>query len=411
MGLRFVSHTRVGMQRAGLLIAACLAAEDRQPADADRVAARTASLLRRTASVPGSVRGDVERYLASLRLWNRYSHLSGRALTDEDVVQVQDLWLADPEVRSATGALTTENATEMPQLAASLRFLRTGNYTRTDRGRALLVAATPGRIAALRGAQLGPNPLLLPAGAQLLILAALIEADGDFLQSVWRTSPMLDADEFTRAGFASGLAAACADLRTRARGRARSGADQALLARLMRWEHAVGQERKSGSDWGGGRPPDQMATVRLEPMVDLGMIDKLDRYTYRYQLNDAQRTFWRRLGEAPDSREFARSSLVAGWMAANGHSAQRAEKSAIWDAIRSAYVSLRSSLGFASFAEVILLALGELLDANPSLWFELQDGIDVLAEHRRDSPKDVRLGINRAGELTYMKLSDVARGQ
>jgi hypothetical protein len=397
------------MQRAGFLIAVCLAAEDRQPAAVDRVAAKTASLLQRTSRVPSSVRGDVESYLGSLRLWNRYAPLRGRALTEEDAVQVQDLWLADPRLRSATGALTPENATEMPQLAASLRLLREANYTRTDRGRALLAAASPERVAAMRAAQLTPNPLLLPAGAQLLILAALIEADGDFLQSVWRTSPAIDADVFTRAEFASALAAACADLRARVRGRARSGADQALLARLARWEQAVGQERKSGSEWGGGRPPDQMATVRLEPMIDLGMIDKVDRYAYRYQLNDAQRTFWGRLAEASDSREFVRAGLVAGWMAANGRSEQRAEKAAIWDAIRRAYASLRSSLGFASFAEVILLAVGELLDASPALWFELQDGINVLAERRRDSPKDVRLGINRAGELTYMKLSDVAR--
>ena len=107
----------------------------------------------------------------------------------------------------------------------------------------------------MRAAQSAPNPLVLPAGAQLVILSALIEADGDFLQSVWKTSPVLDADAFTRADFASGLVAACADLRVRWRSRGRSGADQALLVRLAHSEQAVGKERKSGAEWGGGARP------------------------------------------------------------------------------------------------------------------------------------------------------------
>ncbi len=152
-----------------------------------------------------------------------------------------------------------------------------------------------------------------------------------------------------------------------------------------------------------------MATLRLEPMIDLGMIDRLDRYAYRYRLSEGQRSFWRLLSETPDLPQFSRSGLVAGWMAANGRVARKAEAGEMWDGIRGAYEALRSSLGFASFAEVILLAIGRMLDASPPLWFELEDGIELLTARRRDSPKDVRLGINRGGELTYMKLSDTAR--
>ena len=108
-----------------------------------------------------------------------------------------------------------------------------------------------------------------------------------------------------------------------------------------------------------------MATLRLEPMIDLGMIDRLDRYAYRYRLSAAQRSFWRLLSETPDLPQFSRSGLVAGWMVANGHVARKAEADEMWDGIRGAYEALRSSLGFASFAEVILLAIGRMLDASP----------------------------------------------
>jgi len=404
-----MANTRVGMQRAGLLIAACEAAADRRPSQLDRVASKTLDLVKRDVPVSGERLDMTSAYLGSLRLWKRYGRRETAQLAEGDLMQVQDLWLADPEMPSATGALTPENATEIPQLAIGLRFLRDNNLTRTDRARALLVATGRERLRALRDAALEPNPLRLTAGAQLLILAALLEADGDFLQSTWRTTPTLNSDDFTRADFASGLAGACADLRTRGRRLIRTGADQRLLSRLKEWEDAVAKERKSGSDWGGGRPPDQMATVRLEPFVDVGIITRKDRYAYHYKLAAAQRTFLRQLADAGNVDEFSRSCLVAGWLKASGRSATPATRDETWAAMRDVYGELRSALGFAAFAEVVLVAAGRLIDSSPPRWFELQDGIDVLSERRRESPKDVRLGINRAGELTYMKLSETAR--
>jgi hypothetical protein len=135
----------------------------------------------------------------------------------------------------------------------------------------------------------------------------------------------------------------------------------------------------------------------------------MDRFAYRYCLNEGQRSFWRQLAGADDSAVLIRRNMVASWLSATSRTANRADESETWDAIRDAYQELRSSLGFASFAEVVLVAIGRLLGEKPARWFELQDGIDLLTERRRQSPKEVRLGINRAGELTYMKLSETAR--
>ncbi len=397
------------MQRAGLLVAACIAAEDRRPTDAERVAAQMSRYAQRLVVVPTHLRPSVETYLRSLRLWKRYAELQGRPLSDADLLQVQDVWLADPELPSATGALTPENATETPQLAASLRLLRDGNFTRTDRARALIVATGQERVDALKSSEAVKNPLVLSPGAQLLLLNALLEADGDFLKSLWRVAPPVPNLAFTRPEFTQRLPAACADLISSGRARARTGADQQLLRRLSEWEAAVSQERKSGSEWGGGRPPDQMATLRLEPFVDLGLISRADRFAYRYYLTDSQVAFWRLIADADDVADTARLALVSGWVRAHGLTARRATGEEIWAEMKGAYALLRSSLGFASFVEVALVAVGSLLGGPQPRWFEIQDGIDLLVERRRDSPKEVRLGINRGGELTYMKLSETTR--
>jgi hypothetical protein len=410
MAIRFITNSRVGMQRPGLLAAAIVTASDRQSTDLDRSASRLLKVVSKRRDVPVDVSPDVERYLSGLRLWKRYGHLKGRGLAREDLVEVQDLWLADPSIPRATGAVTPENASELPQLAVSLRLLRDRNYTRTDRGRALL-AALGDRRSSIEHGDVAPNPLELGFTAQLLIAAALLEADGDFLQSAWRTAAVFDEeDTFTRVDFASGMKAACDDLVARSRRGARTGADRRTVIRLKDWADAVDKPRGSGKEWGGGRPPDQLATVRIEPWVDLGLFTADDRFIYRYRVTDGQRQAVTTIANADDVRELTSRSLVALMHNAHGRSVPpRASDNEAWDAIRAAYGELRTRLGFAAFAEVVLLAAGRLADAPDPRLLELQQGVELLQERRRDAPKDVRIGINRGGELTYMKLSEAVR--
>jgi hypothetical protein len=51
------------------------------------------------------------------------------------------------------------------------------------------------------------------------------------------------------------------------------------------------------------------------------------------------------------------------------------------------------------------MAIGRLVDEHADLYFEIQDGVDVITEQRRLQPKAVRLTISRGGQLTYMKIA------
>ena len=209
-------------------------------------------------------------------------------------IELQDLWLADPRIPSATGAITDQVIDEPPQLAESMRLIRAKNFTRTDRGRALLALLSDDERRALATGQVSDgahtNLFLLSLGRALLPCLRPPRRRLRVRAGSIRRHPR--GQEFTRAQFADHLNEACRTLRQRWVRRARSGAERRLLTRLDEWAKLIDRPRLSGKKWGGGRPPDQLATVRLEPYVDFGMVTRLSRSAYRYELSAAQQAFF-----------------------------------------------------------------------------------------------------------------------
>jgi hypothetical protein len=405
MALRWISFSRVSMQRAGSLVAVAAGAGAR-PTDLAGVTRAYAPLLQRLVPVPGDRAADVARYLRELRLWKRYGEMRDAETVPAGArIEVQDLWLADPRLPSATGAITADVLDEPPQLAATLRLIREQNYTVTDRGKALLVAAGIRTRNDIAADATRTNPLLLGAGARAIMLYALLDADFDFIQSAYRHAAPSDAREFTRADFASRLNDACRDLKARWVRRARTGTERKLLMRLDELAKEIDKPRMSGKKWGGGRPPDQTATVRLEPYVDVGVLTKTDRTAYRYSVSPLQRRFFAALADA-EAEDFLDSSLFHAYLEASGTVPVRADEDAIWASIVDAYDQLRSPLAFAAFKEVALLGSARLVEQGNGQYFEVSDAVAILRARRASDPRALRFGVARGGELTYMKLVD-----
>src|SRR5438552_280175 len=171
--MRWVSFSRVSMQRVGVLLAITAAASESRATTLEGISRSYADLLRRLVPVSGDREDVVLRYIAEQRLWKRYPELhdgsTARRMDRVSRVEFQDVCLSDPDVPSPTGAITNEVIDEPPQLAASLQLVREKNYTLTDRGRALQRAARPA-IKALQEGALDPNPFLLTAGSRGLML-------------------------------------------------------------------------------------------------------------------------------------------------------------------------------------------------------------------------------------------------
>lgn len=404
MPLRWISFSRVSMQRPGALVAVAAGASER-PTDLAGITRAYAPLLQRSIAVPPDRANDVVTYLRELRLWKRYGRLrEADALPVNASVQLQDLWLADPRVPSATGAITDDVVDEPPQLAATLRLIREKNFTLTDRGKALLATALPPRRDAPDQEVVSSNLFLLNPGARAVFLYALLDADADFLGSAYRCAAPTDETEFTRASFADQLNDACRDLKSRWVRRVRTGTERKLLMRLDELAAEIDKPRESGKRWGGGRPPDQTATVRLEPYVDLGLITKLSRSAYHYRISGTQREFFDAVVSADDADGFLDRALFGTYLKGVGITPSVPSDDVIWERIVEAYRTLRSPLGFAAFREVAVLAIARLLDEGAGSFFEVADAVRLLRAKRAEDPRALRFGVARGGALTYMKL-------
>lgn len=405
MALRWIAFSRVSMQRAGVLVAVAAGAGPR-PTDLPGIARAYAPLLQRRVVVPPERAADVAAHLRELRLWKRYRELrEADHLPKGARVQVQDLWLADPSLPSATGAITDDVLHEPPQLAASLRLVREQNYTATDRGKALLaVSQVP--VADANEDDGAPNPFKLTLGSRAILLYALLDADFDFMQSTYAHAAPRDGSAFRRSEFASKLNIACRDLKSRWVRRARTGTERKLLMRLDELAKEIDKPRASGKNWGGGRPPDQTATVRLEPYVDIGLVTKLSRTSYRYRITPGQGRFFKALLEAEEAEHFLDGGLFCAFVESLGSEAKLASEEVMWQTIVDAYQELRSRLGFAAFKEVALLGIARLLEQGDGSYCEVSHAIELLKAKRSQDPRSLRFGVARGGALTYMKLTD-----
>lgn len=416
MPVRWVTFARVSMQRPGHLVAVAAAADDSVPTSLQGLSRAYASIVRRRRPIDGQRADDVVRYLRSLRLWKRYGGRQGElAKLDSGelpLIELQDIWLADPQLPSATGAVTDEVIDELPQLATSVGIARPHNFTRSERGRSI---AALYRDDLSRAIAADPDVNLFRlvsahpreddrTGAACYLLYCLIEADGDFLSAAWSVQLEQGDDTFTRATFGSKLPVACRRLADRL-ARSSAMADRHLVGRLDTLARHIDEKTpETERTWGGGRPRDQVATLRLEPYVDFGLVTRRSRTDYRYTLTEPQRQFFEAFVEASDVDSFLESGIVAAYLAALGVHATPLESWEIWDRIEDAYRRVRSGLGYAPVKEVVLLAIATLLNEGGRGCFEVSDGLAVVRAEQQRRPDQVRYGVSSTGEPTYIRL-------
>ncbi|GAB3078058.1 hypothetical protein GCM10027053_48020 [Intrasporangium mesophilum] len=395
-------------QRVGAWLAVIAAVQDGHPRTSEAAAKLTRELLAKPVAITPDLAGNVWDYVQGQHLWERYRGLRGG--TNHDLagkhIEVQDAWLSDPALPAASGAITDKVADEPVLLAAGLKLVRDKNHTLTDRGRALALAGRA-QLGGLTSADLASNPFIITPGVRVIALHALVDADFDFLQAFY--SGLIERDgrtQFSRMEVAMGLGETCQALRVLWAKRARTAADRERVRRLAALAKTIPKAKESKT-WGGGRTPDQLATVRLEPLVDLGLLRRRDRFKYEYELDSAN-PFFRHLLAATSAEAFLESELVRSLTAAWGTSHSRATSDEVWERIVAAHAELKTGMGYASARELVLLAIARGLD-DGSTYFEVGEGLDVIRDKQKQDPRRIRYGGARGGGMSYVKIGSSGR--
>jgi hypothetical protein len=407
VAIRWVNDGRVSYQRVGALTAVCALAPTKQSTTLEALSRAVFSALTRLVSIDEDHSKDVAQYLERLQLSKRYGDLQGLSASElvGKKLEAQDIWLSNSGLRaSATGAITPDVINEPVQLAIELGLVRPRGCTLVDTGKALRVA-TSRSAEALTSPTLDGNLFSLSPGAGFAAAYVLLDADYDFMRAAYAVAAEegLLQRQFSRREFATHLDQACIMLRDQNARRARTRTDELALRRLTKLAESI-RKAPEASTRGGARPPDKTATLRTEPYVDVGLLSRVDRFAYRYRMSVSQLAFFEALVDATDAESFLNETLGSLYVRSTQLQSREASDDEIWEAMVTSYPQMRSSLGYASFKELAVVAISTLLDRVDPAHFEVADGVRVLKERQRSEPARVKFGVKRGGGLSYVKL-------
>jgi len=324
-------------------------------------------------------------------------------------IELQDSYLADPNIFSHRGKLVSEDWRRYPYLAVELGLLRRGTFSLLVRGQAFLgITSEEERRAFVveSGSALGVahvNPLKLTLQQRILLLFSLLGNDGDILLGFSEALLKLE-QPFTDWQAGDVLPEVYRQVAKAARERVRGGDDLVRIQRLVDTASNIESWKEKEHKGRGAR--DEGATVRLEPLVDLGLLVKADKFAYRYEITDATRRFFGALLEAGSVDSFLEKHFFeATNLSFDLGAKHRADRETILPSIQRAYRVLKSPMGYVPIVELLLLA-GIYAITENGWFFEQGEALELLKVVQREIPERVTFNVDRWGALSVVKIKD-----
>lgn len=317
-------------------------------------------------------------------------------------LELQDIYLSSPELPSQTGKLVYDDWKRFPRFLSSLGLMRRGTYSLFVRGQLLLKLVPQGELAAFKEYIPEHNPFKLDLKQKLLFLRQFMEYDGDVLHPLFSQLRGL-GDSFTDRDAGDLLPLIFRELGRKARPRARSGNDIEWLQQLL--DTASSIEKWKGKPYSGKGAREESITVRVEPLVDIGLLDKEDPFSYRYRISAAGKVLVDSLLTSNDINDFLTKRFFQVCSSCFDITAEPAkDRHLILEGLYDSYNSLKSALGYAPITDVALLAgITSLIEKG--IYFEVDDAVNILKQRQKEHPETLRFNIDRTGKLTYVKFN------
>lgn len=318
------------------------------------------------------------------------------------LVQLQDAYLSSKELPSQRGRLVPRDSTNYPRLATGLGLLRKDSFALLVRGQVLLQLVSFDELNAFKKYSTVINPLVITQSQKLFFLFTLLEHDEHIMLPLLRSlldHPGQFADWEAGNMLPEIIRAVC----HRFRSSVRSGTDAVRLQRLLDTANVI--EQWKGKPYKGTGARDEAATVRLEPLVDLGILAKEDHFRYRYGFTSIGRRLMSEL--TVDENEGAHLNRVFFSKVVNAFDLDLMEFSGNDGSlyfIYQSYSKLASPLGYAPIHEVLLLGTILAIEAGKG-YFEIDNGLEILKELQQQYPNVVRFNVDRMGNLNFVKFT------
>lgn len=387
-----LDYARSSWQRIGHLKILCSLASPSYGTNLQGITSRFQTKVSKLQTIPQSYYPQVLKYIQQHR--SIQYKIKDKPL---EPVEWQDFHLSDPSLPAQSGALTgrlrgvnylkTEYV-EIPTWAVKLRLLRKGNYTLTDRGKVLL-ALGRNTISHRSQSEIEVNPFALTNGEKYFFLYCILEADGDLLKNLYYRLALHEGD-ITKAVVGQDLVDSFKELASTFRlGRA-SIHTSATARQLLDMAETLSNQS------------DQMIIPRTEPLVDCGLLTRINPYRLEYRITQPSRAFIGNMHNYGRIDEFLLNCLAESVVELFSLKCNRLND-LVLGYIAKSYLQLRTGLGYCSIRELALLAIGISLDIG-EVYFEIQDVEQSLLDLEAKHKTRIRFTKDRQGNIALVRI-------
>jgi hypothetical protein len=322
-------------------------------------------------------------------------------------MELQDLYLADPQMPSHAGKLVAADFDRYPLLGVSLGLIRAGTWSATTRTLALSYFISDAEQQAFGEYKPDCNPLLIMPKQGLLLLYALIDNDGEVLAPLWgqlaqdRDATFSDRDAGDR------LPDIYRQIAVRHRKRMLPADARDRLTNLEKSADSISKRRDVQRYVGSSR--EHASRVRVEPYTDLGLLNKPDPFRYEFKLSPAGLAWANWLRNADSSEavgELLATEFFATAARALGVDARTlTDVNEITGHLHRAWDAVHSTGGYAPIEEMALVAgIEALLDHQ--LIIEPKVAREAIIAYQKLYPYQVRFTVDRLGVLAHARFLD-----
>ena len=314
-------------------------------------------------------------------------------------IELQDLYLSSSQIPSKTGKLISDDWRKYPYLASSLGLIRKGSYSLLVRGKVFLEFVTKQEIDSYNRFNPDVNPFYLSTKQRILLLYSLLEKDGDVLKPLYFN---LTRNEgiFSDREAGNFLPDIYRTIASSYNSKTRTGADKDRIQRLIKSAETI--ENWKDKSYTGKGAREKSITVRLEPFVDLNLLQKSDSFRYEYSLSQSGKSFFQSSSSSDNVDSFLNNSFFKILNQSFHYEATAAIDDEIKESIFEAFEKIKSPLGYAPIREIALLAaIRSFVDKRK--YFEVGQASQLIVQYQKSHPYAARFQVDRSGAAVYVK--------